>query len=35
MQQDYVAEGILERLEDLENYPDENLIPLQGVHARR
>ncbi|MDQ3303568.1 MAG: hypothetical protein M3518_09510 [Actinomycetota bacterium] len=27
MQQDYVAEGILERLEDLENYPDENLTP--------
>ena len=27
MQQDYVAEGILERLEDLENHPDENLTP--------
>jgi hypothetical protein len=27
MQQDYVAEGILERLRDLENYPEEGLSP--------
>jgi hypothetical protein len=27
MQQDYVAEGILERLRDLENYPEEDLSP--------
>ena len=27
--QDYVAEGILERLGDLKNYPDEHLAPYQ------
>ena len=28
-QQDYVAEGVLERLGDLENYPDEHLAPYE------
>ena len=27
MHRDHIAENILDRLEDLENYPDENLVP--------
>ena len=27
MQRDHTVESVLERLEDLENYPDENLVP--------
>ena len=27
LQQNHVVEGILQRLGDLENYPDKNLIP--------
>jgi hypothetical protein len=27
--QDYVAEGVLERLRDLENHPDEPLAPYE------
>jgi hypothetical protein len=27
LQQNHVAEGVLQRLGDLENYPDENLVP--------
>lgn len=34
MQQDYVAEGVLERLGDLENHPDATQIVLHGAsHA--
>jgi hypothetical protein len=29
MQQDYVAEGVLERLRDLQNYPDVSLVPYE------
>jgi hypothetical protein len=29
MQQDYVAENILDRLSDLENYPDDSLAPYE------
>ena len=28
-QQDYAVEGVLERLGDLENYPDEHLAPYE------
>jgi hypothetical protein len=31
--QDYVAEGVLERLGDLENYPDEPLAPYEEFRA--
>ena len=36
MQQDYVAEGVLERLGDLENHPDVTQIVLNDTsHASR
>ena len=32
MQQDYVAEGVLDRLEDLENHPDAAQIVLYDAN---
>jgi hypothetical protein len=31
LQQNHVAEVALERLGDLENYPDENLVPYESL----